>query len=441
MQSEEKNVNSDLQETTPAKRSRRRWWLMLLFVVLFAVGWYLLSGRGAPGAKKGAKPVAPPTPVLALPARKGDVGVYLNGLGSVTPLNTVTVKSRVDGQLMEVRFREGQMVKRNDLLAVIDPRPFQVQLTQAEGQMARDVELLRNARVDLQRYRLLWSQDSIPKQQLDTQDSLVHQYEGAVKVDQGAIDSARLNLIYCRIIAPVGGRVGLRLVDPGNIIHATDTTGLVLITELQPSTVIFPIPEDSLPPVLAKLKGGARLQVEAYDREQKQKLAVGTLLAIDNQIDPTTGTVKLKALFPNLHSELFPNQFVNARLLLEIRRQAVLVASSSIQRGPQGTFVYLVKGDRTVTVRPVTVDVIQGDDTSVASGLEVGELVVVDGAERLREGTLVNLKGANKQPDGKKGGGGKGGGGQGAPSAPRDQAGQQGRSGQNPAAASTGPGK
>ena len=429
MSPEERNLNSDPQPIDPAKRSRRRWSLLILVVLLFAAGWYLLSGRGgAPAGKKGAKPAAPPTPVLALPARKGDVGVYLNGLGSVTPLNTVTVKSRIDGQLMEVRFREGQIVKRGDLLALIDPRPYQVQLTQAEGQMTRDTELLRNARVDLQRYRLLWSQDSIPKQQLDTQESLVRQDEGAVKIDQGQIDAARLQLIYSRITAPVGGRVGLRQVDPGNIIHATDTNGLVVITQLQPAAVLFPIPEDSLPPVLAKLKAGARLPVEAYDRELKQKLAAGTLLTVDNQIDPTTGTVKLKALFPNLNNELFPNQFVNARLLLEIRRQAVLVPSSSIQRGPQGTFVYLVKSDSTVTVRPVTVGVVQGDDTSIASGLAEGELVVADGAERLREGSKVSQKEPNKQPNGR-GRGGQGGGGHGPQGGDRNQSGQPGGAG------------
>jgi multidrug efflux system membrane fusion protein len=339
---------------------------------------------------------------------------------------------------MEVRFKEGQTVKRGDLLAVIDPRPFQVQLTQAEGQMARDAELLRNARVDLERYRQLWAQDSIPKQQLDTQDSLVRQYEGAVKIDQGQIDSAKLQLIYCRIIAPVSGRVGLRQVDPGNIIHATDATGLVVITQLQPAAVLFPIPEDSLPPVLAKLKSGVPLSVEAYDREQKQKLATGTLLTVDNQIDPTTGTVRLKALFPNTNNELFPNQFVNARLLLEIKRQAILVPSSAIQRGPLGTFVYLVKADRTVTVRPVAVGVVQGDDTSIPSGLAEGELVVADGAERLREGSKVDLKDPNKGADGRKGRGGKDGGAPRARGAQDDQAGQKGRPGQKPGASSTG---
>jgi multidrug efflux system membrane fusion protein len=406
--------NNTYTETQRVKRSRSRWWLLILAVALFAAGWYVLSGRGGtPAAKRGAKPAMPPSPVLALPARKGDVGVYLNALGSVTPTNTVTVKSRIDGQLMELRFREGQMVKRGDLLAVIDPRPFQVQLTQAEGQMARDAELLRNARVDLARYRQLWSQDSIPKQQLDTQESLVRQYEGLVKIDQGQIDAARLQLVYSRITAPVSGRVGLKQVDPGNIVHASDANGLVLLTELQPAGVVFPIPEDSLPPVMARMRSGARLQVEAFDREQKQRLAVGTLETVDNLIDANTGTVKLKATFPNRNNELFPNQFVNARLLLETKRQAVLVASSAVQRGPQGTFVYLVKPDRTVTVRPITVGVVQGDDTSIAAGLAEGELVVVDGAERLREGSKVDLKEPGKNGNGR-GRGGQGAAGQGA---------------------------
>ena len=426
MPSTEKNAYNDVPPASPAVRKRRRWWLLVLIVGLFALGWYVFSGRaGAPSAKNAAKPAPPPSPVLAQPARKGDVGVYLNGLGTVTPLNTVTVKSRVDGQLMEVRFREGQIVKKGELLAIIDPRPFQVQLTQAEGQMAHDIALLKNAQLDLQRYRVLWSQDSIPKQQMDTQDSLVRQYEAAIKIDQGQIDNAKLQIIYSRITAPVGGRVGLRQVDAGNIIHATDANGLVLITQLQPAAVLVPIPEDSLPAVLAKLKSGAKLPVEAYDREQKQKLATGTLLTVDNQIDPTTGTVKLKALFPNVNNELFPNQFVNARLLLETKHQAVLIPSSAIQRGPQGTFVYLVQADHTVTVRPVTVGVVQGDDTSIDAGLAEREVVVVDGAERLREGSKVDLKDPNKAPGGAKGRPGKGGG-QGAGSQGGGQGGARG---------------
>jgi multidrug efflux system membrane fusion protein len=258
--------------------------------------------------------------------------------------------------------------------------------------MARDVAQLKNAQLDLQRFQVLWGQDSISKQQLDTQDALVRQLDGAIKTDQGQIDSAKLQIDYCRITAPIRGRVGLRLVDPGNIVHAADTNGLVVITQLQPITVIFPIPEDSLPQVLARLKTGVRLSVEAYDREMKQRLAVGSFLTLDNQIDPTTGTVRLKAIFPNEKNELFPNQFVNVRLLVDVRRDATVVPSSALQRGPQGTFVYVVKADRTATVRPVTVDQIQGDEASIKTGLSPDELVVVDGADRLREGTRVELR-------------------------------------------------
>jgi multidrug efflux system membrane fusion protein len=383
----------DISKGTRAGWWLRYWWIVLLAICLIAIGAYVFFIKGqSRAAKESQNRVTRTVPVVAVAAKKSDMGIYLTGLGSVTPLNTVTVKTRVDGQLMEVLFREGQIVSSGELLAKIDPRPFEAQLTQAEGQMARDQALLKNAQLDLQRFRSLLEKAAIARQQADTQEALVHQYEGAVKADQGQIDNVKLQLVYCRITAPISGRVGLRLVDPGNIVHATDPNGLVVITQLQPIAVIFPIPEDSLPQVLARLKTGERLPVEAYDREMRQKLAVGSLLTADNQIDPTTGTVRLKAIFPNQKNELFPNQFVNARLLLEVRRAATVVPAPAIQRGPQGTFVYVVKADRTATVRPINVGEIQGGEASIKTGLSPGELVVVDGQDRLREGTTVDLR-------------------------------------------------
>jgi multidrug efflux system membrane fusion protein len=300
----------------------------------------------------------------------------------------------VDGQLDKVLFQEGQMVSTGQLLAEIDPRPFQVQLAQAEGQLVRDQALLTNAQIDLERYRTLFKEDSIPKQQLDTQESLVRQFEGTIKADRSQVDNAKLQLIYCRITAPITGRVGLRLVDVGNMVHASDTTGLLVITQVQPITLVFTLPEDNLPAVLARMKGKQQLTVAAFDREQKQLLANGTLQSIDNQIDPTTGTVKLKAVFANSDGALFPNQFVNARILIDTLRNVTLVPNAAIQRSPQSTFVYTVNPDNTVAAKNVEVKLTQGDQTAIARGLNPGETVVIDGVDKLQPGTKVVARAA-----------------------------------------------
>jgi multidrug efflux system membrane fusion protein len=346
-------------------------------------GWGKGSGKGD---RKGAN-----VPVVAVPATTADVGVLLDGLGSVTPVATVTVRSRIDGQLMRLNFKEGQLVREGDLLAEIDSRAAQVQLSTAEGQLARDQALLKNAQLDLERYRTLFKQDSIAKQQLDTQDALVRQYEATLKVDHASIESARLQLVYSRITAPVSGRIGLRQVDVGNIVRAGDANGIVVITQLQPITVVFSIPEDNLPPVMKKLQSGERLTATAFDRAGKTQLAAGMLITADNQIDPATGTVKLKAQFANEDLALFPNQFVNVRLLVDTRRGATVIPGSAVQRGTPGTFVYSVDpATRAVSVRKVTLGPTQGELVSV-EGISPGTLVVVDGADRLREGAVVEM--------------------------------------------------
>ncbi|MFI4922499.1 MAG: MdtA/MuxA family multidrug efflux RND transporter periplasmic adaptor subunit [Burkholderiales bacterium] len=390
MPKEDTSVNpSKLQE----KALSRRWWIGLLLLCLLGGGAYLLLAKlgdaQPPAHKRGSDSSDKALPVVVATARQSDVDVYLAGLGTVTPLNTVTVKSRVDGELNKIAFKEGQFVHAGELLAEIDPRPYQVQLTQVEGQMARDQALLKNAQLDRERYRTLFEQDSVAKQLLDTQEALVRQYEGAVKTDQGQIDNAKLQLVYTRITAPISGRVGLRQVDPGNIIHASDQNGLVVITQLQPITVIFTIPEDNVPSVMKKLQAGEKLAVDAYDRENKVKLASGILLTVDNQIDPTTGTVKLKAQFSNDDYSLFPNQFVNVRMLVNIKKGATVINSAAIQRGAQGTFVYVMKPDQTVTVRQIKTGPAQGDAIAIDTGIAPGELVVVDGTDKLREGAKV----------------------------------------------------
>ncbi len=379
------------------RRNRRRAWTIAALVLLVAIaaGAWLWQGRGAeePMAKAKGRgdPNARTMPVVAQPARQGTIDVYVSALGTVTPRNMVVVRSRVDGQLVSVAFNEGQTVKAGQLLAQIDPRPFEVQLTQANGQMARDQAQLNNARIDLERYRTLLAQDSIAKQQVDTQAALVRQLEGTIEADKGAIDSAKLQLTYARIIAPITGRVGLRQVDPGNIVHASDANGLVTITQVQPITVVFPVPEDNVRRVMKRMQAIANVAVDAYDRDGKVKLATGRLVTIDNQIDAATGTIKLKAEFANDDSALFPNQFVNVRMAVETHDNVTLVPSPAIQRGAPGTFVYRVNDDRTVKATPVTIGAVDGETTEVRGDVAPGALVVVDGADKLREGARVEL--------------------------------------------------
>jgi membrane fusion protein, multidrug efflux system len=357
------------------------------------------GGRGRRGGGGGT------SQVVAARATRGNIKVFVTGLGAVTPIYTVTVNSRVTGQLMKVQFKEGQTVQKDDLLVEIDPRPYEVQLEQAEGQLIHDEALLKDAKLDLDRYNTLIKQDAVPQQTLDAQAALVTQYQGTIKTDQSQIDNAKLNLVYCRITAPITGRVGLRLVDPGNIVQGTATTALVMITQLDPISVIFTVGEDQLPAILDKMHAGQELTVEAWDRELKNKLADGKLETIDNQIDPTTGTLKLRAVFANTNGRLFPSQFVNARLLVEQKQNITLLPNNAIQRNSQGTYVWLVNPDQTVNVRPIVVGTTEGDQSEVVSGLQPGDAVVTVGVDRLEEGgkVIAEVPGENSG-SGKRGG-------------------------------------
>jgi len=367
---------------------------VLAVLIIAGIAWIVVTHRQQDDQKQAdakSQLANRPMPVLVAKAEQRDVNVYLNALGTVTPRNTITVKARVDGQLLNVYFREGQMVKSGDLLAQIDPRPFEVQLGQAEGQLTKDKALLDNALIDAERYKTLLAQDSISKQQADTQQSLVNQYRGAIAVDQATVDSAKLQLSYCRITAPMSGRVGLRQVDPGNMIHSADTTGIVTITQLQPITALFSIPEDDLPAVVKREKTVDTVAVDAYDRAQKIKLASGSLLTTDNQIDTTTGSIKLRAVFKNESETLFPNQFVNIKLLVDVDQAATVIPQSALQRGKNGDYVYAVNQDQTVTLKPVTAGDVDGEFVSIKKGLEPGEILVVDGADKLRDGAKVKV--------------------------------------------------
>ena len=411
-------VLPDPNDDLPPRPRKRGWMLAALIGILAvaAIAWYWREhaatpgdgvatqgsdgrdtgakgggfGKGAVGGsgRRGADPRTV-LPVAVAPARTADFTVWLNALGNVTARSTVTVRPRVDGQLARVLFREGQLVKAGDLLAEIDPRPFEVQVTQANGQLARDQAQLANARVDLARYQTLLKQDSIAQQQVDTQAALVRQLEGTIEADRGAVDNAKLQLSYTRITAPAGGRTGLRQVDAGNMVRQTDANGIVVITQVQPISVIYAIPEDRLAAVQRRMQSGDVPLVDAYDRDGRIKLASGKLVTLDNQIDPTTGTIKLKAEFANENSALFPNQFVNVRMQLETLHGVTVVPTSAVQRGTPGTFVYRVNDDDTVSIRVVKLGPAEGETTVIESGLAPGERVVTDGADKLRDGAKI----------------------------------------------------
>jgi multidrug efflux system membrane fusion protein len=398
----------------PRQSGGRAWiWILALVVVLGATYWYFHSEKGGAAVAAlggaagghGGRPGGPGegnpdqvVPVVVSTATRGDLPVFFNGLGTVTAYNTVTIRSRVDGQIVKINFTEGQMVREGESLVEIDPRPYQVQLEQAEGQLAKDQAQLRDVQVDYDRYQQLFKAGVIPKQQVDTQQAQVGQFMGSIKADQASIDNAKLQITYSHVTAPISGRVGLRLVDIGNIVHATDTTGLLVITQLQPIAVIFSLPQDQLSQVMAKMHGAGPLPVDAYDRDDTTKIATGRLLTIDNQIDTTTGTYKLKAVFNNDKDTLFPNQFVNIHLLVDTKHNVTIVPATAIARGPQGTYVYLTQKDSRVKIQPVTVTLNSGNSVAIGKGLRAGDTVVIDGQDKLQDGSRIDARTASGAP-------------------------------------------
>src|ERR1700730_7801067 len=393
------------EEVAP-RPAKSRWWIWVLVLGIVAVGaWYYRGGHsktqaensnanapGTPGGygQNGVPAFNPIVPVVVATAQHGDVPIYFTGLGTVTAFNTVTVHSRVDGQLISVAFKEGQFVHQGDVLAQIDPRPFQVILEQAEGALAKDQAQRKDAEANFERFKLLYAEGVIPKQQMDTQQAQVGQFDGAIKTDQAMIDSAKLQLSFTHITAPISGRIGLRLVDAGNMVHASDAGGLLVITQLQPISVVFSLPQDQLPQVVAKLRTGGQLPVMAYDRDNTAKIASGTLASIDNQIDTTTGTYKLKATFSNDTNILFPKQFVNVHLLVDTKRNLTVVPVTAIERGPQGTYVYAVDHNNVAKIRPVTIAQSTDENAGLSSGVNPGDTVVIDGQDKLQDGTQVS---------------------------------------------------
>lgn len=390
------------------QQSGSHWWMLVVFLLIVgvcALGWFVYkrvkeTSALAAGAGAGARNRA--INVVTAKVERGDMDIYLQGLGTVVPLNTVTVHSRVDGQLMKVNFTEGQLVHQNELLAVIDSSPFEAQLAQANGQLAKDQASLKDAQLDLGRFQSLLKQNfSVTQQQVDTQAALVQQLQGAIKTDQGQIESANVQIGYCSIKAPLPGLIGLRLVDPGNIVHATDTNGLLVINQVQPISVIFTIPEDQIDQVLQNGNDGRGLVVDAFDANFKNRSATGQLLALDNQADPNSGTIRIKASFPNENNVLYPNEFVNTKLLVKTMRGAVIVPSEAVQFGPDNmTFAYVLKGDDTVELRDIKTGATEGNQTVVTQGLTPGEAVVTEGVDKLQNGTKVMSRqaGATTRP-------------------------------------------